>query len=43
MQLVIEEGKDLEHFIMCVGPFLDSIQAQEETRILGPLLIVLRD
>ena len=27
----------------CEGPFLDSIQAQVETRILGPLLVILVD
>ena len=28
---------------MCVGPFLENTQAQVEIRILGPLLVVLRD
>ena len=27
----------------CEGPFLDSTQAQVETRILGPLLVILVD
>ena len=29
--------------IPCEGPFLDNTQAQVETRILGPLLVVLVD
>ena len=27
----------------CEGPFLDSTQAQVETRIMGPLLVILVD